>query len=658
MKSLQTESWKSRCACAAIGISIALLLGINGLGYMLDLQITNHLFKTIGTRFSPSSEVVLVVIDDASLQVLEPKIGRWPWPRSYVADLINSCKDSSAIGIDILFLERDLRNSEADQLLARAMKQHGRVALAGTFVSDMLRDPAGRDSQALRHSLIPLTLKNDAKVQNLLSQFLLPIPLFAESASRVGHANYFPSADNLLRSYPYFVMTEQGLMPSLVGAVMLNSQKYAHLQEWLTNERKLKRASETRELLFYHEPFQKYSALDIFSKNSKRLAPHWADGKIVLIGMEAEGLRDLRATPITGSMSGLNIHATALSNFLQQTWLRAMPSWSATLFACFCGFLPIFFWHSSLPRALIQWGFILLGYLTLGGILFYWMALRVPWSQPMAAFLTTATGLLILWVTQERALRRKVEELQRMKQMLGNMLIHDLKSPLSAMLMLVESVLPQKDLSPKTKNRLERAQSEGENLSLLLQSLLDIQRLEHDRMQLSHSKFLWKDLIDDTLAHLNTRAQRLELKFEVDVQNEPLFIMGDRDLLHRVLVNLIENALDFARPNTAIRCESFLDSKTKPFVVTRVINQGPSLEKEAHEKIFEIFSQSRQEGRRSNSRGSGLGLAFCKLAVVAHGGSIQCMSPLPGSSDGFLIEFRLPQNLLHENAQQEEVNRP
>lgn len=633
--------WFPMTAMFFSGIAAVLLLGFSGFSTLLDFQIVNHLFQKLGTRYQASKEIVLVVVDDASLQIMEGRLGRWPWPRSFLGQLVEKSQGASAIGIDILFLEHDRQNPKNDEAFAAQIKKHGHVALAGVFVSNLVKDSQD-PSQTLERSLIPISDQTQP-IQRLLSEFLLPIPVLTQSANRVGHVNYFPSPDSLLRSYPYFVTTETGLIPSLVSAVLMTEGAHARLQEWLTNQRRLELSAHLRELLFYNQPFVRYSAVDLLENNSKHIPPDWAKGKIVLIGVEAEGLQDLRATPVRGNMSGLAIHATALSNLLQHTWLRAAPFWAATLIGCLMCVIPLLFWETSLRQLLVFWGTILGGFLIFGGFMFYGAAWRIPWSQPLAGFITTAIGRLIFSIIQERSLRRKIEELEQMKHNLGNMLIHDLKSPLSSMIMLIESALPDKVQPAKRQQRLEIALEQGQHLSNLISALLNIQRMEANKLKLTQEQFSWKDLLDEIVAPFEDRKE--EAKLDFDIQNSPseMKIFADRNLMGRVLQNLFDNAFTFARVGTSIRCESSFETGKEGSLVVRISNHGPALASQHQERIFEIFSRGDQEGRRTERAGFGLGLAFCKLAIVAHGGSIRCISPLPQSNEGFCIEFKIPQ---------------
>jgi len=624
-----------RLVCLGAGILAASLLAVTGIGRLFDLQVSSFLFRSLGTRFEPSPDVILVSIDDASLQFVEPTVGRWPWPRSYLARLVEACEGCDSMGVDILFLERDLLHPQGDSVFAEALHKHGRVALAGVFVDGLVRGPVAGPSGALKRSLVPLPENpGNSPPEKYLNQFLAPLPSLTEGASRIGHANFLPSIDNILHSYPYFIVTDHGLLPSLATATLMASPRHSTMVPGPGME------LNTRELLFYDRPFVRYSAIDLLSTGGRRPPPNWTAGKIVLIGVEAEGLYDLVATPLKNKMSGLGIHATALSNRLQQRWITSPSRLTTWLFACLVSAIPLLFWNLSLPSTLFRWGLFITGWLGSVCVLFYGMAFRAPCAEPCFAFLAAATCRLVLWIQQELKLRRRLEELQDMRKMLGNMLIHDLRAPLTSVQMLIGSVL-LRETSLQGRERLEMASSECSRLANLLKSLLDVQRMEANRMELKPTHFLWDDLLQEIAGQLGHRIQTADLQLKI-MSHPSVELYADRGLMGRILTNLLDNAVRFANPGTVILCDSVVDPSEGKNLVTRITDRGPTVDPSAQEKIFEVFFQGGQLEQGRAQSGFGLGLAFCKLAVTAHGGKIRCISPAPGFQDGACFEFSVP----------------
>lgn len=616
--------------CVLLGAGIALTLRIFGVTF--DSQITTQLFQKLGTSFAPSQEIVLVSVDDASLQLLDPKVGRWPWPRSYITQIVEACGSAGSIGIDILFLEGDRLHPEDDVLFGKAIGRQGHVALAGAFVDDMVT-VGSVESALLKRSLMRLPAKGRSQRQAELKQLLSPIPAIADEANRMGHSNFSPSRDHLLRSYNYFISTAEGELPSLAVATASAAQGSSRILEHREE------AGLSQELLFYSRPFRRISAVQLIAGGP--LPAHWCDGKMVLIGVEAKGLHDLRATPNAGAVSGLEVHATALSNLLQRTWIRSLPPWVALLFALACSALPILWWEAPLQKVLLRWTWMIAAFFAGAGLAFHFSAFRVPWTEPFFAFLGSAGCRLILAIQRERALRTRLQELQEMRTMLGNMLVHDLRSPLGSITMILGMLVSGKSDPARTQRRTELALGEATRMTVLVQSLLDIHRMEVGRMVLHRKKFIWDHVVEEVEKSLSPRADAEKLQIERRNNLPTTEIYADREILKRVLVNLVDNALGFATPGTVVVCDSFIEGG---FLTVKVINAGPLLDPADQKEIFEIYSQGSTEGRRF-AGGAGLGLAFCKLAIVGHGGIIHCISPAPGLQDGVCVEWRLPLSL-------------
>lgn len=644
----RVSNFRWRLISWGAGMAVALSLWFNGFATIFDLQISNQHLQWFGTRFKPSPEIVLVVIDDASLQFMERKVGRWPWPRSLISQLVRASDSAEALGIDILFLEHDHIHPHDDAELADALRQNHHTALAGVFSDELMQETSSSENEGVFRSLIPYTGTHQFKVQKLFQQYLPPLRLFANAANHTGHVNFLPSQDRLLRSYSYALPTDKGYVPSLVIATLMARDSRSLKPESIPGAPPMM-SPDTTELLFYHESFVKYSAVDILAENHTMIPPRWAEGRIVLLGVEAHGLHDLRATPLAGRTSGLEIHATALSNWLQRTWIRSFPTWGILLIASLFSAMPVLFWNSELPSMIFRWSLVLLGYLCLGVLAFHFMAFRIPWTVPCTGFLGTAGCMLIFFVRHERKLHRRIEELQKMKQMLGNMLLHDLRAPLNSLLMLMESIIPSHSENSKSRQRLTTAITEGNRLSAMLQSLLDIHRMEAGRLQLRCAFFDWNELTSEALTRFQLQANKMELTLENIPANDPAKIHADRDLLARVLANLIDNALNFTPPKTIITCESHIIESLPPSLLFRISNHGQTLDASLQERIFDSFEQGVQRGRREGHRGLGLGLSYCKLAIAAHGGNIRCISPVPGWTDGVRVEFRIPTQLHSES---------
>lgn len=229
--------------------------------------------------------------------------------------------------------------------------------------------------------------------------------------------------------------------------------------------------------------------------------------------------------------------------------------------------------------------------------------------------------------------------IDKTKRDLSHMIVHDLKNPLSATLGSLDCVLHMnhKTLDPDTKKMLTLGAKSGRELLRLIQNLLDMAKMEEGQLKLHPEYFSLLELAGQCVDDLEIQITKENKVISVEVDNHLPKAWADRDLVHRVLANLLTNALKHTPAKTEISIHVRLDPKTKDFIVS-VQDTGEGVPPDFKERIFEKFSQA--EAKRRNHRvGSGLGLTFCKLAVEAHGGKIWVESE-PGMGSEFF--FTLP----------------
>jgi signal transduction histidine kinase len=229
----------------------------------------------------------------------------------------------------------------------------------------------------------------------------------------------------------------------------------------------------------------------------------------------------------------------------------------------------------------------------------------------------------------------------RTKRDLTHMIVHDLKNPLSATLGSIECVLHmhQDTLGPDTRKMLTLGAKSGRELLRLIQNLLDMAKMEEGQLKIHPEYFSLLELAGQCVDDLEIQIAKENKVISVEVDNHLPKAWADRDLVHRVLANLLTNALKHTPPKTEISIHVRLDQKAKAFVVS-VQDTGEGVPSDFKERIFEKFSQA--EAKRRNTRvGSGLGLTFCKLAVEAHGGKIWVDSE-PGMGSEFFFTLPLP----------------
>ena len=234
-----------------------------------------------------------------------------------------------------------------------------------------------------------------------------------------------------------------------------------------------------------------------------------------------------------------------------------------------------------------------------------------------------------------RAQRDDLLRLQLQKEQLVAFLVHDLKNPVNAIDLHASGCSRDPGATERSRDAAARDPVGGARAAA------------HDRGPARHqqaptragscrrgSAIPLAELFDEVVDAMRPRAQENRLALSANVNGavigaEPgrggLMVDGDRDLLRRVLENLVDNAIRYAPEGTAIEVTA---AACDGGVELRIADAGPGVPPEQRARVFERFVQADVEPARTSR---GLGLAFCKLAVEAHGGRIWIEDATPGA---------------------------
>ncbi len=237
---------------------------------------------------------------------------------------------------------------------------------------------------------------------------------------------------------------------------------------------------------------------------------------------------------------------------------------------------------------------------------------------------------VIEWVEQD--ISRELE-LEKLRDDLTAMVYHDMRGPLQNVSFSLKSL---ERLLPETTGRigevLSMANNSVDQLSRMVASLLDIQRLENGHDALKPEVIGAGEIVASVVELARPFAVSAQRKLRLEVADDLPNVKVDRDMIHRVIINLIENALKYTEDNdqVTLRVEQISSS-----VRVCVVDTGPGIPPEMRDRIFDKFSRVKPD---DGIKGVGLGLAFCRLAVEAHGGRIWVESELgSGSSFNFIL---------------------
>lgn len=460
LRSMLSLNTTSITVCTTLLVSILFFLGVPLLD-LVELKTYDLRFLSRGVK-KTSPDVVLAVIDEKSLDTE----GKWPWPRSKIAELINvlSQKGAKVISFDIGFLEPDQntnlgfidelgeqfkaldiqdkrletflednkKKADNDLILATAIENSKAKVILGYFfhiTQTSLDYEIGQENKEkqlnrINNSKYPLIKYTEgAQIGDPFVNAYAPegnIPVLSDAADSSGYFNMFTDQDGVVRWMPlvlkcgeeiYTPLTVQSVwqfldMPQLMVKVAAHGLEGVQL-----GERFIPTDEAGQMLINYLGPdktFPHYSIADIFHGD---LPEDTFENKIVLVGATAIGIYDLRNTPFTPIYPGLEIHATVIDNILKKDllskpkWTRVYDLLAILVLGIVTGFL--------LPRlgALTGIGFaagLFVLHIFLSRFLFVHFGLWVNMVYPVLAVLLIYTSLTLYhYITEERE-RKKI----------------------------------------------------------------------------------------------------------------------------------------------------------------------------------------------------------------------------------------------------------
>jgi PAS domain S-box-containing protein len=225
--------------------------------------------------------------------------------------------------------------------------------------------------------------------------------------------------------------------------------------------------------------------------------------------------------------------------------------------------------------------------------------------------------------------------LDNMRNDLLSMIYHDLRSPLAnvvSSLDVMETLLPG-DADPAMKSLLNIAIRSTERIQRLTNSLLDMRRLEADQSIVNHVRTSPVPLINEAIEIVTLTADNKKQQIINQVDPDLPAVLIDVDMIRRVVINLLENAVKYTPLDSIIKIGA---GRQGDDILIWVQDNGPGIPPNDRERIFDKYIRLQPS---DGPKGLGLGLAFCRLAVEKHGGRIWVDSPEEG---GACFNFTLP----------------
>lgn len=321
-------------------MTIAMYYGFQPLE-QVERDIYDAQFKIRGTQGHPD-KVVIAAIDEKSIE----KLGRWPWSRDKLAKLVDSLYRNGAelIVFDIILSETE----KNDAVLAKSLSDSSNVYLPVVFdeFAAKIGEKKGAEAMTKNEAALEKTLvQNSFTVVNNPDEFnnytpiiahriLKPVPALINDAAGLGSINMTPDDDGVLRWETMVI----GFEGSLYQAITL---KAAAAYLGVPNERieldaakgiKIgKRYIPTdrwgRTLINYYGPEGTFKHISVSDIIEGKAPPQSVKGRIVLVGSTAIGIYDLRVTPLSPAMPGIEKHASVITSILEEKFLKRAPDY-------------------------------------------------------------------------------------------------------------------------------------------------------------------------------------------------------------------------------------------------------------------------------------------------------------------------------------------
>ncbi len=324
--------------------SLFLLIWHPSLFSQFDHKINDMMFLTRGNT-KADKNIIIINIDEKSLK----KLGQWPWSRNIISTILtNLAKDGvGIIGLDILFAEPD--NSSPKKILSKLGIQTNNIEDYDKILAQTIKDTPtiagyvfslkndGIKPKNIPNSNAIIIEKNRPKNSPIIKAYraILNLPIIQKSAYSNGYFNTIPDDDGVVRSIPMLISYQGNLYPSLSLEMIRNAMQEKIITVNYDNDivesisignLNIPTDMYGRMIINYAGGGKSYryiSAVDIYNNNIDKSL---IQNKFALIGTSAAGLLDLRSTPFDSAYPGVEVHANAIDNIINQNFIF-IPPW-------------------------------------------------------------------------------------------------------------------------------------------------------------------------------------------------------------------------------------------------------------------------------------------------------------------------------------------
>ncbi|MCX8027978.1 MAG: adenylate/guanylate cyclase domain-containing protein [Thermodesulfovibrionales bacterium] len=313
-----------------ISVSIAISMVVYQLGILTPFE--NRFFdlfsRFLNDKRQSQQDIVIVEIDQHSIDALSTQGILWPWPRQMYAPMVEYLSQASAVYMDIIFSEPSSYGVEDDLILKDAIRKANNVYMP-VFLTNQDRALSQSDWAFLQtHGL---NIKSPIRFKSAI----LPIPEIRDFIKGLGNVTISPDNDGVYRRVPLtFSAGDNGIL-HFVLPYFKNKNDISITTNGIRIKESKPFSDNTLLLRFYTEtrPFDVVSAVDILNAyndlqqgKTPTISPDFFKDRFVFIGLTAAGLFDLKPTAVSSISTGVLIHATTLDNILRNTSFKRIPT--------------------------------------------------------------------------------------------------------------------------------------------------------------------------------------------------------------------------------------------------------------------------------------------------------------------------------------------
>lgn len=625
----------------------------------------------------PAAPITIVDIDERSIAAL----GQWPWPRDRIAELITALglDEAAVVGVNIVFSEPDRLSpenalkdmpvsqalldelaelSQNDDAVAESMRLVPTVLATGIIPEEV----APRNLEQSTPTPIKLSLDwRSAARLNRYPALLKSLPKLEAASAGSGVASIELGQDGIIRRLPTVMLVGAEIVPSFGVEIMRNYRKASAIGIEMkgfgidglqvgTQEIPTDPAGNIWLRHISQDKFMRLSAVDVLLGNHAHDEIH---DRIIVLGATGAGLE--RTFISTGGVltSALDLHALFVENLVSDIFLiRSQVQFFFELLATLAGCLGIMLLHGRLRTYPGQLA-VLIYVACLISISIYMMAFHRILFDPsfaVVAIVACYLGFIGSEIVKTQHERRQTaaeretalmlaEAASRSKTNFLASMSHELRTPLNAILGFSEMI---KDgaLGPVTPSKYVDYASDihgsaGDLLGMVTE-ILEMATLEAGETKLTITDFDLKDAIVESIMAIGSARNQADTAILFDDRIAMPHLRADRNMVKRILLNLLQNAVKFSPAGGSVRIAGKYIAKGEYAI--SVIDTGSGMNRQQVAEAFEIFHNVDQS-KSDSARGIGLGLPIATAQMALHDGRVGVTS---GENKGTTVTLYFP----------------